>query len=67
MTDLQSKQIRSIYRYLLYNNPERLEYLAQVYSDQSGISRDVVSGLDAIINFIVFNKYSIDQILKFKL
>ena len=63
MSKHQQIIISQIYEYLLKNNPSRLKRLASIYSSQSGISEDYIDGLDAIINFIVFQKYNVEQIL----
>lgn len=61
------QKISRIYNYLLHNNPERLEVLADAYANKSGYlpinGVRIVDGLDAIINFVVYRKYSTERIL----
>lgn len=55
--------IKNTYNKIKASDPKRLDYLANIYRSNCGYSEGIVDGLDAIINFIVFNKYSIDEIL----
>ena len=63
MTPTQVNNIRKIYNQILIHNPLRLDYLASIYRDESGLSDDIADGLDAIINFVIFGKYSEEEIL----
>lgn len=55
--------VNSIYSYLIKHNPERLDFLANVYSKKSGISRNFVDGLDAIIYMVLSHQYSTQSII----